>query len=140
MVSDALDNIPTHVEIGDEGGSERDSFGASTLHDLRGIQTNSHDAFDASSLHGPSSQLGSVSMSTDDIVFKVVDGEGHTYRIRCECKLDKLVSVVISKVGGDLEANSVKLKFIDDEGDTILIGSDDCLAEAIGLARNAGSE
>jgi hypothetical protein len=71
------------------------------------------------------------------VQFKIVDPSGHTHRVRSESKLSRLLDAFAEKV--KINKNSIQFKFVDDEGDTILITSDDDLIEAIKLSRTSGS-
>ncbi len=46
---------------------------------------------------------------------------------------------VAKKLGDGIDPSSILLKFVDDEGDTVIISSNECLADAISLARQAGN-
>lgn len=50
-------------------------------------------------------------------------------RLRCKPYLETLLTIL-----GD----ELQLTFVDEEGDSILIKSDDCLSEAIGFAQSRG--
>ena len=115
-------NIPTHVEIHDGVQSE---LGESCFHDVR-------SPVDA---HVP------VSLSLkEDIIFKVSDSDGNTHRIRCPRQMDQLLKSLASKMGNGVDESLLEVKFIDDEGDAILVTSDSCLSEAIALAQNADNQ
>jgi hypothetical protein len=43
-------------------------------------------------------------------------------------------------MGDGVDIDSIHMKFVDDEGDAIMITSDDCLVEAAQLAHKSGSE
>jgi hypothetical protein len=73
-----------------------------------------------------------------DTAFKVVDDEGRTYLIRSDGNYIKFVKALSSKVKKELDPKKIELKFIDEEGDAILISSDDCLAEATATAKQKG--
>jgi hypothetical protein len=51
--------------------------------------------------------------------------------------VSRLLDAFAEKV--KINKNSIQFKFVDDEGDTILITSDDDLIEAIKLSRTSGS-
>lgn len=134
--------VPRTIETR-EGGigpiSPSDSFGDSYIGELR--DRNSY-------LAGPQfnntmmneDQGSSVAMSMDhNCTFKVADSKGSIHRITCDIKLDTLLSAVAGKMGTDVSPSAVRLSFVDDEGDIVLISSNDCLTDAIGLARNAGN-
>ncbi|GMH75758.1 hypothetical protein TrLO_g2657, partial [Triparma laevis f. longispina] len=75
-----------------------------------------------------------------EFVFKIVDGEGNTHRIKSKSDdIGSLLKSVAVKMGGCVDAADLKLKFTDDEGDVVLISDGEGLKEAVELARNAGS-
>ena len=112
-------NIPTTLEF---RGLEDDT---STINDTRVESKSLHDSvFDLSVSGG------------NHAVFKVVDPKGNTHRIRSELNMTKLRSALAEKGVPD----NVQLQFIDDEGDTIVVSSDDCLAEAATLSRSQGNK
>ncbi|GMH99733.1 hypothetical protein TrST_g13114 [Triparma strigata] len=75
-----------------------------------------------------------------EFVFKIVDGQGNTHRIKSKSDdIEKLLTSVAGKMGGGVSAESLRLKFTDDEGDVVLISDDAGLKEAVELQRNAGS-
>ncbi|KAG7356863.1 cystathionine beta synthase domain containing protein [Nitzschia inconspicua] len=120
MVSSAPNipsNIPSTLEF--ENGVEED-FDDPTLNDtLR---------FDAGSL------LSEVNVA----VFKIVDQQGHTHRIRSEARIMNLKIAFAEKTSlGRAETKDLRFKFVDEEGDAILVSSDEDLAEAIHLSRNS---
>jgi len=119
-----LPDIPTHVEFQDGVQSE---LGESFFHDTRG------------SVPGISVKASSRAVPEGEIVFKMSCPEGNTHRIRCEVKLEPLLSAVKKKIGWD-NSSDVELKFFDDEGDAILVSSDECLVEAVELAQKAGND
>jgi hypothetical protein len=71
-------------------------------------------------------------------VFKVSDQFGSTHRVRCDLSADDLLDGVSKKLG--IALASLQLQFVDDEGDTVIITSDDDVAEAWTLARKAGAK
>jgi len=117
-------NIPTHVEI-DEAASENASLNESLITDTRGFTF-------------PSSPYGSAAGPT--VVFKLTDPSGHTHRIRSELNVSSLLGLLSKKMGGGVDIDSIHMKFVDDEGDAIMITSNDCLAEAAQLAQKSGNE
>jgi signal-transduction protein with cAMP-binding, CBS, and nucleotidyltransferase domain len=72
------------------------------------------------------------------VVFKVACPSGHTHRFRCEPKRKKLMEVLLPKIGGG-DADSFKIQFVDDEGDVVLITTDEDLVEAAELAHKSGN-
>jgi CBS domain-containing protein len=73
-----------------------------------------------------------------EFVFKVFDSEGNKYLIRNDGSYSSLLKALQEKIDGNIDAKSIELKFVDEEGDQIKIRSDDCLQEAITSARKAG--
>jgi CBS domain-containing protein len=124
MVSRGMpNNIPSHVEI-DDAASNSGSINESLITDTRG--------FAAPSPYG--STTGPVA------VFKLTDPSGHTHRIRSELSVSSLLGLLVKKMGNDVDIDSIHMKFVDDEGDAIMITSDECLVEAAQLAQKSGSE
>ena len=80
---------------------------------------------------------GSFLSDGNAVTFKIVDPDGHTHRLRSETKIRSLQEVLDEKLKGRGSAKNLTLKFFDDEGDAILISTDDDLVEAVSLARNA---
>jgi CBS domain-containing protein len=109
-------NIPTTLEFAEDDQQDFDGD-ITLLSDTR--YTTSQSSY------GPTVQ------------FKIVDPSGHTHRVRSESKLSRLLDAFAEKV--KINKNSIQFKFVDDEGDTILITSDDDLIEAIKLSRTSGS-
>jgi len=66
-------------------------------------------------------------------LFKIVDEEGHTFLLRCDKTFTSLVNSVSEKLDG-IDCSLIRFYFIDGDGDTILITSDDCLNAAASLA------
>jgi signal-transduction protein with cAMP-binding, CBS, and nucleotidyltransferase domain len=125
FVSTAVpNNIPLHVEI-DEARSDHCSLNESLITDPKGFTS-------AASPYG--SNVGQTA------IFKLTDPSGHTHRIRSELSVTSLLGLLVKKMGGRVDAESIHMKFVDDEGDAIMITSDDCLAEAAQLAQKSGSE
>jgi hypothetical protein len=112
-------NIPTTLEFQGLGDD------TSTINDTR---IESKSAIQESSVFGLSEVDG------QQAVFKVVDPEGNTHRVRCELSVQRLRDALFEKG----VARSARLEFLDDEGDTIVVSSDDCLAEAATASRAHG--
>jgi len=113
-------NIPTTLEF---RGVEDDT---STINDTRVESKSLHD----------SSVFGLSMTDTNHAIFKVVDPKGNTHRIRSELNLANLKCVLIEKG----VPKTAQLQFVDDEGDTIVVSSDSCLAEAAALSRSQGNK
>ena len=70
--------------------------------------------------------------------FKVTDCSGLLHKIRCSSSsLNTLRGVVASKLA--VAAEQLLLKYIDEEGDDVLIGSDSSLVDAVDFARHSGA-
>ena len=78
------------------------------------------------------STLDEVSYSRST-VFKISDPAGHTHRIRSDLKFSKLCGVLAEKL--NVSSKNIKFKFVDDEGDIILISNNDDLIEAVRMAQ-----
>lgn len=76
----------------------------------------------------------------NDISFKVIDSQGHKYLVRSDGIYSNLLRDIVKKIDYVENESSIRLKFVDDEGDQINISSDDCLAEAIATARQNGDQ
>jgi CBS domain-containing protein len=68
------------------------------------------------------------------VTFKVVDFFGHTHRLKSETKIANLQKAFAEKVAVK-NSSAVRFKFVDDEGDAIMVTTDDDLVEAVRLAR-----
>ena len=80
--------------------------------------------------------VSGISETHNMVVFKIVDLSGNTHRIRSEARLGSLLEAFTDK----LNYRSAKFKFVDDEGDAIVISSDADLAEAVHLAHRSGNK
>ncbi|CAM9251243.1 unnamed protein product [Discosporangium mesarthrocarpum] len=70
-------------------------------------------------------------------VYKVSNSAGHTYRIRASAeRLNKVMLEVGEKLKCD--HTMIQLKYLDDEGDEIMLSGDDSLHEAVDMARASG--
>ena len=86
----------------------------------------------------PLSSPERTARSTADVAFKIIDSKGHKYLVRSDGVYTNLLKAIMEKIDGVVDKKSIRLKFIDDEGDAINISSDDCLAEAIESANKNG--
>lgn len=125
-LSDIPLNIPATLEFVD--GDGHNSFTGSTIGDERGV----------SKLMSPDEMSGSLGISSHSVVFKVSCPLGSTHRIRCEPTFDDLVNSIVAKIA--IPRNRIRIEYEDDEGDTVVISSDDDVAEASNLARRAGKK
>jgi len=97
------------------------------------LEFNDANNFDEGSLND--TFLTEMHMAT----FKVVDASGHTHRIKAETKIASLRKAFAVKIGAK-DPDLLRFKFVDDEGDAILVTTDDDLLEAVKLSRaSAGS-
>jgi predicted transcriptional regulator len=95
---------------------------------------------DIPSSPGQSEISAMAHMIEKDFVFKIVDSDGNTHRIKsANNDIQKLLEAVAEKLGGGAKAGELMLKFIDDEGDAVVIRDDAGLNEAVELQRHAGS-
>ena len=68
------------------------------------------------------------------VTFKIVDMTGHTHRVKSDTKIMSLQKAFAKKIGST-NHESLRFKFVDDEGDAILVTTDDDLLEAVKLSR-----
>jgi CBS domain-containing protein len=126
-VTDLPPNIPSTLEFVDDDGNG--SFTGSTIGDERGVSK-------ILSPEDMSVSLGAQSSGT--VAFKVSCPSGATHRIRCEPRIEDLVDSILSKI--NIPRSRVRIEYDDDEGDTVIVTSDDDVKEAWKLARKAGSK
>jgi len=106
----------------------------STLEFRKGL----NEEFDETTLNDTfRMESGSFLSDNNAVTFKIVDPDGHTHRLRSEVKILSLRKVLEEKLKGRANSKNLTLKFVDDEGDAILVSTDDDLTEAVTLARNA---
>jgi CBS domain-containing protein len=122
VTSPLPNNIPMTLEF-EEGQFEEGQF------DESGISLN--DTFRMES-KGDASYISEAHTMT----WKVVDPSGHTHRFRAEARLERLHAAFGEKA--KLGKKKILFKFVDDEGDAIVITSDEDLAEATNLSRLSG--
>jgi len=108
-------NIPTTLEFGTPADDDVHSFTGSTI--------------------GETERM-SVRSGSGKAVFKVSDPSGHTHRIRCDTIISVLLDAVSEKV--DIPRRSLRLQYVDDEGDVVTMTCDDDVAEAWALATRTG--
>ena len=118
MVASHPNNIPLHVNVGN-GHSGDDSIGESLTHP------------NTTSAAPSPKRPGSFGL----VAYKVVDGAGQTYVIRAGRTVDSIVKALEGKVS-NLDPSTTVLKYFDDEGDEIIIRSDECVEEAVRQAGN----
>ncbi|KAJ8458333.1 hypothetical protein OPV22_031259 [Ensete ventricosum] len=75
----------------------------------------------------------------NSFAFKIEDGKRHIHRFNCGTEnLDELVSAVMQRIGLDADTNKLRLLYEDDEGDKVLLTTDNDLVGAVYHARFAG--
>ena len=129
MVTAHPNNIPLHVEVGkNASGDDVTSVGESLT------QANP-------TMSAPGSPEPSRKSSTREcqVAYKVVDQSGHTYIIRAEKTIVSISNALKGKISS-LDPNATLFKYIDEEGDEILIKSDECLEEAVKSSLHAGNK
>lgn len=128
-----LNNVPNQVVFTNAGPDDGQSI-ADSLLDRTLSYTVDHP--NNTSVASPDR----TARSMNEIAFKVIDDEGHTYVVRSDGIYSNFITALSLKVKRDLDPKTIQLKYIDEEGDTILISSDDCLAEALATARKKGTK
>jgi len=123
MVTSHPNNIPLHVDVGADG--DQDSIGESLTH---------HPL-----ISGTPHKTNRQAAVEDLVAFKVVDDTGETYVIRAEKTLDSIVKVLEGKVS-HLDPSTTVFKYFDEEGDEILVKSDECVEEAVRSSMQAGNK
>ncbi|KAL3915840.1 MAG: hypothetical protein SGILL_005457 [Bacillariaceae sp.] len=94
-----------------------------------------HDDFDDPTLND------TLMSDAHVVVFKIVDQHGHTHRLRSETRIVNLRNAFAMKTNlGKAEAQILRFKFFDEEGDAILISTDEDLIEALNLARSSSGK
>ena len=117
MVTSHPNNIPLHVEVGKKAPEDDGTSVGESL-------TQAHPA---------------TSTTGNCVAYKVVDESGHTYIIRAEKTIESIVSALEGKVA-KLDPSTTFFKYSDEEGDEILIKSDECLKEAVCSSLHAGNK
>jgi CBS domain-containing protein len=128
FVSSFPNNIPSTLEFDGKSMCDEDSFNGSTIDD-RGA---------SKLLMSDDMSVGTSRTGSGIAVFKVSDQSGSTHRVRCDLDAEELRERVSKKLGIALAC--LQLQFVDDEGDTVIITSDDDVEEAWSLARKAGAK
>jgi len=126
MITSHPNNIPLHVDVGDGLSGDQCSIGESLT------------------LHNPVSTYGSPKPTRSAafgelVAYKVVDGAGQTYVIRAGMTLDSIFKVLEGKVSS-LDSSTTVFKYVDDEGDEVLIKSDECVEEAVRSSVQSGNK
>jgi len=125
-------NVPFHVSVPDDGLN--DTFDGSFIEEMQSFSRNQIRP-------GFNDGMSSVAMSNAEsqVLFKVIDSSGNTYRIRCDCNYERLLASISNKMS-EIEPGAIEVKFIDDEGDAILIRDDECLSEAVTSSKESGAQ
>ena len=76
----------------------------------------------------------------DAVVFKISDPDKKIHRVRCIPKLSTLLDMLAKKMSAGVQADSLQLQFVDDEGDAIMITNDDDLNDAVNIARSSQNQ
>ena len=113
-------NIPVTVEFGDDALSMNDSF----INSRSGFADRSTDQFDGA----------------DAVIFKVTDPNSNIHRVRCVPRLSTLCKMVAGKIGGGTDPSSLQIQFVDDEGDIVLVTTDEDLGEAVSISKASGQK
>jgi hypothetical protein len=103
-------------------------FNGSTIDDRGASKLNPDDM---------ASVCGSVGGSGMGI-FKVSDQSGSTHRVKCDLCAEDLLDGISKKLG--IPRACFQVQFVDDEGDTVIVTSDDDVDEVWTLARSAGAK
>ena len=123
MVTSHPNNIPLHVNVGDDPGGDHDSIGEClTLPNAIG-----------------SPKPNRTRVAKDLVAYKIVDGTGHTYVIRAGKTVDSIVGALQGKVS-NIDPTTTIFKYFDEEGDEIVIKSDECVEEAVRSSTQAGNK
>lgn len=109
-------NIPSTLEF-QEGGNEE--FDENTMNDTYRLET------------------GSFLSDGNVVIFKIVEEDGHTHRVRSEPKILNLRNVIADKLNKGRKAQDMTFKYLDEEGDAILVSTDEDLVEAVSVARSS---
>lgn len=128
MVTSHPNNIPLHVNVGNGLSDDQDSIG----------ETLTHHNPDISAVGSPT-PVRLVAAFEDIVAYKIVDGDGHTYVVRAGKTVDSIVKALEGKVS-NLDPSAIVFKYFDDEGDEILIKSDECVEEAVSSSVQAGNK
>mmetsp|Transcript_2111 Transcript_2111/g.4695 ORF Transcript_2111/g.4695 Transcript_2111/m.4695 type:complete len:2680 (-) Transcript_2111:336-8375(-) len=125
MVTSHPNNIPLHVEVGN-GAGDNESMGESLTHANP-------------TMSAPGSPVPRKKSLEGLVAYKIVDSAGHTYVIRAERTIESITNALEGKVS-NLDPSATIFKYFDDEGDEILIKSDECVEEAVRTSTQAGNK
>jgi signal-transduction protein with cAMP-binding, CBS, and nucleotidyltransferase domain len=103
------------------------------------FQGDENDVYDAKDVSRGTQDCSVSGLSEGPIaIFKVTDPNGNTHRIRTDVKLSILKDALASK--SEIPKNGFQLMFVDDEGDSVVISTDDDLADAVNISKASGAE
>uniref|UniRef100_A0A803PI68 CBS domain-containing protein CBSCBSPB3 n=1 Tax=Cannabis sativa TaxID=3483 RepID=A0A803PI68_CANSA len=75
----------------------------------------------------------------NSFAFKFEDFKGRVHRLNCGTEnLDELVSTVMQRIGAGSDSNQPQILYEDDEGDKVLLATDNDLISAVSHARSIG--
>jgi len=86
----------------------------------------------------PDDRGSEASSLIQNVVFKIADSSGNIHRVNCEPNFEKLLAAVASKLGENVIPSQLQIKFVDDEGDDVVISSSECLVDAVDVSRSRG--
>jgi CBS domain-containing protein len=103
------------------------------------FQEGANEEFDENTLNDTTYRMetGSLVSEGNVVVFKIVDRQGHTHRVRSEPKILNLRNAIADKLDKGQKAQAMRFKYMDEEGDAVLVTTDDDLLEAVTIARAA---
>jgi hypothetical protein len=153
----------TESMMSGEGGSRIQDHRSMMSHDQRpGLHERENSVLpnDSASHHGDSASQSGVDYPTqlEDLPFpfkfKAPSGRVHRLQVVASAGIEELISSVESKLGGEVESiggtptfefgkiskAGFALSYLDNEGDTVSITTNDDLVEAISLSRQAHRE
>ena len=101
------------------------------------------DSIGESTLQNPVNTVESrairSAVSEDLVVYKIVDDSGQTFVIRAGKTVDSVTKPLEGKIP-NFDPSTAVIKYSDDEGDEILIKSDECMDEAVSSSAQAGNK
>lgn len=128
FLTDLPGNIPSTLEFKDD---DHVSFTGSTIGDDRMASK--------SLLYANAEEMSRFSMSTTaGAAYKINCPNGSTHRIRCDPKIEELFDAITEKTG--IPRKQLRVEYEDDEGDIVVVTTDDDVLEAWNLARKAGKQ
>ena len=129
MATTHPNNIPLHVEVGKNASAD----------DVTSVGESLTQVNPTVSAPG-SPELSRKSLAKEcQVAYKVVDQSGHTYIIRAEKTIGSISNALKGKIAS-LDPDATLFKYFDEEGDEILIKSDECVEEAVRSSLHAGNK